>query len=78
MEVRIIFVNLNKNEGKRMFDVDLKIIVKSVMKDADSLKKDKTNVASITDRKTKQLYYVLTEEQFDLMFRKIKRKSNSK
>ena len=61
-----------------MFDVDLKIIVKSVMKDADSLKKDKTNVASITDRKTKQLYYVLTEEQFDLMFRKIKRKSNSK
>ena len=74
MEVRIIFVNLNKNEGKRMFDVDLKIIVKSVMKDADSLKKDKTNVASITDRKTKQLYYVLTEDQFDLMFRKIKRK----
>jgi len=54
------------------FDIDLGKIMESVMKDAKKLKKDNKNVASMTDRFDKQLYYVLTSEQFDLMFKDVK------
>jgi len=52
-----------------MFDIELGKVIESVMEDAKKLKEDKDNVASMTDRFNKQLYYVLTEEQFDLMFK---------
>lgn len=61
-----------------MFSTSLKEIMESVFDDANKLKKDKENVATMRDRRNKQLYYVLTEEQFDLMFRKIKKGSPKK
>lgn len=50
-----------------MFDFDIGKVIESTMEDADTLKEDKTNVASITHNKKKQLYYLLTEEQFKLI-----------
>ena len=53
-----------------MFDINIGKVILDVMKDADSLKKNKKDVASITRTKDKQLYFLLTEEQFDLMIKK--------
>jgi len=55
-----------------MFDEKIEKVIVSVIEDAKKLKKDKKYVASMTDHTDKQLYYVLTEEQFDLMFKQIK------
>lgn len=54
-----------------MFNEDPGKMILSVMKDADKCKKDKVNVATMMDHNKgkKQRYYVLTEEQFDLMFK---------
>jgi len=52
-----------------VFDIQLGKVVESVMKDAKGLKIDKKNVATMIDHFDKQLYYVLTSEQFDLMLK---------
>lgn len=52
------------------FDINLGKLMASVMKDAKIVKHDKDNIATFTDNFDRQLYYVLTSEQFDLIFKK--------
>jgi len=50
-----------------VFDIKLGKVMESVMKDAKRVRKSKKEFATMTDHFDKQLYYVLTSDQFDLI-----------
>jgi len=49
-----------------------KLVDESVFEDAKKLKKNKNDVATMTDQEDKQMYYVLTKEQFELITEDLK------
>lgn len=53
-----------------MFKLELdREIISDVMKNANKVKDSKEDFASLSDRRNKQLYYLLTEEQLKLVLK---------
>jgi len=60
-----------------VFDIQLSKVMESIIKDAKRVRKSENEFATMTDHFDKQLYYVLTSDQFDLIKNKFAKQNKN-